>query len=177
MNIQRLHVVAIAVTLATAGALACTSMVDVVHSTHSGCSEGHNSAWTTYVGGVISHSDSRSCPVGLNVGGAATSAAKVYDTTAPNYGYGTAQTISVTTTPNAYTFYDYTCSGALAYPNESYFYWGSPRSGSSSLYDWQADPTVSWTVSTNPEYLCHGVFTSATTNPVLAVITVSYSMF
>ena len=94
----------------------------------------------------------------------------MYDNTSP---YPSSSTISIETSPNQYTFSDQSCSFALSYSNNSYFYWGQPRSGSFATYERQADPAVSWTVSQTPEYLCHSVF-SYDPGPIRAVITVNY---
>jgi hypothetical protein len=170
---QPLALVRVAVAVGTAViAGACSTITDAAH-VHQGCTVGYTTAWQTYINSEIAHSDARSCPAGLNPGSTPTSSAVIYDNTAPNYGSGSASSISLDVTPNQYSMYDQTCSFVLAYTQTSYFYWGQARPGH-YLYDWQVNPSATWTVVQTPEYLCFRVFSYATVDPIRAVITINY---
>lgn len=162
-----------AIALAMTLSVGCSNVTDAGHI-HSGCTAAYNTAWGQYVNAAISHSDYRSCPVGLNPGQTAASAAVVYDNTAGVYPYGTTSTIAIYSEPNQLTYTDQSCSDPLAGENEARFYWGQARPFFGVQYEWRADPQVLWTVAQTPEFVCHRVISYATSYEILAVITINY---
>lgn len=150
--------------------LSCTEVADPGH-THGGCTAAYNTAWQTWVQGEISHSDLRSCPIGLNPGQLAISTAKAWDLTAT---YPVLQASSLKS--NAYTqkYSDLVCAGQLGTDDIEFFYFGQPRPGSSASMESQADPALAWLVQTTPEYVCHKVNHFYTLDDIRAVITINY---
>ncbi len=169
---MRSRLVLIAFALLSAAA-ACGTLTDPDHN-HPGCTETHNSDWTTYIQFGIVHTDPRTCPIALEFGQQGSSGGIVYDLTAPPYGQGLGNAQWLDLGVYDYPSSNYQCSLALASATE-FFSWGQPRPGSSALYEWRAERYLSFYRQESPDFTCFEVrLQQSVFLKPRAVITINY---
>jgi hypothetical protein len=165
------------VAVLAAALVGCLSVTDV--HTHQGCTAWYDTAWNSYVRFSLNHSDSRTCPLGIQYGAPASSGGVVYDRTAV-YGSGTFPNTWFLETRafdlNVGTAHDCTFPlGNLAYQS---FAWGQPEPGTNQSYGWRAEGWVSYNAGDSPDFTCFRVAFSTNPAPFVfdahAVVTINY---
>lgn len=153
-------------------ALSCGPVQDYSH-VHTGCTGWLSEDWYAAMLTQVEHSDARSCPLGIQPGGQASSGGKVLDLTVPEWTIGAAQWLQVEPHSLITATSSHQCIQPIGFAQQAAFFLGQSQPPQGNR--WQAEAWVSWPVQTSPEYVC---FSVALANPFIlprAVITIPYN--